>query len=124
MCKLLLSINPQYVKMIFSGKKKFEFRKWQCRRPVDSILIYCTAPVMRVVGEASLIAILVDAPEHIWEQASEAAGISRDFYDSYYSGCKNAVAYQLGEIEQFSEPKELKEYGIKHAPQSFMYVNG
>ena len=124
MCKLLLSINPQYVKMIFSGKKKFEFRKCQCRRPVDSILIYCTAPVMRVVGEASLTAILVDAPEHIWEQASEAAGISRDFYDSYYSGCKNAVAYQLGEIEQFSKPKELKEYGIKHAPQSFMYVNG
>ena len=79
---------------------------------------------MRVVGEASLTAILVDAPEHIWEQASEAAGISRDFYDSYYSGRKNAVAYQLGEIEQFSEPKELKEYGIKHAPQSFMYVNG
>lgn len=124
MCKLLLSINPQYVKMIFSGKKKFEFRKCQCRRPVDSILIYCTAPVMRVVGEASVTAILVDAPEHIWEQASEAAGISRDFYDSYYLGHKNAVAYQLGKIEQFSEPKELKEYGIKHAPQSFMYVNG
>lgn len=123
MYKLLLSINPEYVEMIFSGIKKFEFRKCQCKRPIDSILIYCTAPVMKVVGEASVTAILVDDPNHIWKQVWRAAGITKDFYDSYYFGRKNAVVYQLGEVEQYSEPKRLEDYGIQHAPQSFVYVN-
>ena len=122
MCKVLLSINPEYVDMIFSGIKKYEFRKSQCKRPIDGIIIYCTAPVMKIVGEADVLDVLVDEPNRLWKQVKRLAGIKRDFYDSYYNGRKNAVAYQLGEIHQFEKPRDLEEYGIKHAPQSFVYI--
>ena len=40
MCKMLLSINPEHVANILSGKKKFEFRKVRCKEDVDKIVIY------------------------------------------------------------------------------------
>lgn len=51
MCKMLLSINPEHVENILCGKKRFEFRKVCCKADVDKIIIYSTAPVMRVVAE-------------------------------------------------------------------------
>ena len=122
MCKMLLSINPEYVEMIFSGIKKYEFRKSQCKRHIDGIIIYCTSPVMKVVGEVAVTSILVDEPDKIWQTVKNEAGITRKFYNQYYSGRRNAVAYHLGNIEQYKEPKELKDFGISHAPQSFVYI--
>ena len=122
MCKLLLSINPEYVEKIFAGIKKYEFRKSQCKRPIDGIIIYCTSPVMKVVGEASVVGIIVEEPGIMWKEVKELAGVTKEFYDSYFSGRKNAVAYQLGEIKRFCKPKDLYEYGVKHAPQSFVYI--
>ena len=67
MMKILFSINPQHVQNMLSGKKQVEYRKTICRRPVDTVLIYSTAPVQMVVAQAKLKNVLVDAPEHIWE---------------------------------------------------------
>ena len=33
-----------------------------------------------------------------------------------------AFAYKLGEIKVYDTPKTLMDYGIKAAPQSFVYV--
>lgn len=122
MCKLLLSINPEYVEKIFAGIKKYEFRKSQCRRPIDGIVIYCTSPVMKVVGEVAVKKIFVDDPSRMWQMVKEVAGVTQDFYNQYYSGRKNAVAYQLGDAERYDTPKELVDFGVKHAPQSFVYI--
>ena len=122
MCKLLLSINPEFVEKIFAGVKKYEFRKSQCKRPIDGIVIYCTSPVMKVVGEVSVVGILVEEPSVMWTEVKELAGVTKEFYDSYFSGRKNAVAYQLGKIKRFYKPRELDDYGVKHAPQSFVYI--
>ena len=54
MCKILLSINPRYVEKILSGEKKYEFRTRIAKRKVDSILIYSTAPVKRVLAEVTV----------------------------------------------------------------------
>lgn len=48
MSKMLLSIKPEYVKKILSGKKKYEFRKFHCHDDVDTIVIYCTSPVKKL----------------------------------------------------------------------------
>ena len=55
MCRVLLSINPEYVEKIFSGEKEFEFRKNRCKSDVNKMVIYCTSPVMKVIGEADII---------------------------------------------------------------------
>lgn len=40
MYTILLPIHPDYVKNIFNGTKRYEFRKRICKKPVDRILIY------------------------------------------------------------------------------------
>ncbi|MDD8572078.1 ASCH domain-containing protein, partial [Escherichia coli] len=49
--KVLLSIKPEYAESILSGKKKYEFRKNIFRnKNVDTIVIYATMPVGKVIG--------------------------------------------------------------------------
>ena len=47
MSRMLLSIKPEYVNKIISGKKKYEFRKFHCREGIDTIVIYATAPMKK-----------------------------------------------------------------------------
>ncbi len=122
MCRMLLSINPQHVDNIMSGKKKYEFRKVRCKENVDKIVIYATSPVMQVVGEANVLDVIEDSPEIVWKQTSRLAGVSKPFYDSYYQGKHKAVAYRLGDIIKYDSPLSLSDFGIQTAPQSFVYV--
>lgn len=123
MCAILLSINPQYVERIMCGEKKFEFRKNVCKRNVDKIVIYSTSPVMKVVGEAEVEEVLVDEPQKIWNVTEEYSGVEREFFDEYYEGREQAVAYKLKSVVEYDKPKMLNEYGIKSAPQSFCYLS-
>ena len=122
MCAILLSINPNHVENILNGTKKYEFRKRMCKKPVDKIVIYSTTPVMKVVGEAEVEAILVDNPETIWKKTKTRSGIDKPFFDQYYKNRRQAVAYKLKNVVEFEKPRELKEYGISAAPQSFRYI--
>ena len=122
MCKLLMSINPEHVANILAGKKKFEFRKTKCKEQIDSIVIYSTAPVMKVVAEVEVKDIIEDTPQTVWKRTSSAAGIDKKFFDKYYSGRNIAVAYVLGCVTQFDSPRNLTDYGVKAAPQSYIYI--
>lgn len=119
---MLLSISPEHVENILNGNKQFEFRKVRCRTNVDKIIIYATSPVMKVVGEADVIDVIVDLPEQVWKLTSEFSGISKQFYDKYYQNKKFAVAYRLGDVRRYKNPLTLADFGITFAPQSFVYV--
>lgn len=119
---ILLSINPEYVEKIFEGKKEFEFRKILCKKQINKIIIYATSPVMKIVGEADIIDVIIDNPETVWTKTYRKAGISKQFYDQYFQNKRKAVAYKLGNIKKYDSPMDLSEYGIKYAPQSFVYV--
>ena len=122
MCKILLSINPEHVENIFNGTKEYEFRKIRCKETVDKIIIYSTAPVMQVVGEAKVESILEDTPEAIWEKTKKRSGIDKIFYQKYYEGRTRAFAYKLQDVIKYERPKDLSFYGISAAPQSFVYI--
>ena len=62
MCKLLMSINPEHVDNILAGTKKFEFRKNKCKEKIDSIIIYSTSPIMKVVAEVEVKDVIEDTP--------------------------------------------------------------
>ena len=92
MCKILISINPEYVNEILSGRKKYEYRKVKAKKDnVDKMIIYATAPVMKVVAEIEILKILEDSPDLIWENTKEYSGISKAFYDKYYQNRKNQL---------------------------------
>lgn len=120
---MLLSINPEHVENILLGKKQYEFRKVRCRADVNKILIYATAPQKMVVAEAEIEEIIEDEVNEVWKQTKALAGITHSFFQSYYEGRKKAVAYRLRNVEAYEQPKHLSDFGISHAPQSFVYVN-
>ena len=122
MCKMLLSINPEHVDNILQGNKKVEFRKVKCKTDVEQIVIYSTAPVMQVVAEAMIEEVITGDVLEVWHLTKAFAGISYNFYRSYYKGKKTAVAYKLCEVTPYSKPKSLSDFGISYPPQSFLYL--
>ena len=120
--KILISINPEHVKNIVNGTKKYEYRKITAKQDISSIIIYETTPIKRVVAEAEIIKVLMNSPEELWQQTKEGSGISKDFFDAYFEGRKMAYAYKLGKIKVYKQPKVLSDYGVKAAPQSFVYI--
>lgn len=120
--KILISINPEHVKNIINGIKKYEYRKIAAKQDISSIIIYETTPVKRIVAEAEIIDVLMYSPEELWKLTKEESGISKEFFDEYFEGKEIAYAYKLGKIKVYNEPKTLLEYGIKAAPQSFVYI--
>lgn len=122
MATVLLAIKPEFVERIFSGEKKFEFRRRIARRAVDKIVIYATRPVCAVVGVADVCGIVSGAPEFVWAQTKNASGIDRGFFDSYFSGCDMAYAYRLGQVVRFDVPRPLSDFGVRTAPQGVVYI--
>lgn len=122
MSRMLLSINPEHVRNILSGEKRYEFRKVRCRSSVDKIIIYATRPIMKVVAEADVLNVIEGSVDEVWSVSKGSAGITQDFFYSYFKGKERAIAYHLGDVEKYAEPKTLVDFGIHTAPQSFVYV--
>ena len=122
MSTILLSIKPEYVRKILEGSKKYEFRRSVAKREVDRILIYSTAPEMKVVAMVDVLGILKDSPKKLWEKTLTHAGISRPKFMNYYANRSVAYAYRLGELQKIETLKTLAEYGITAAPQFFVYI--
>ncbi len=122
MKRILLSINPEHVENILNGTKKYEFRKVKCKKAVNEIVIYSTAPVMKVVASVSVKKVIEGEPEKVWDITKDGAGIEKSHFDKYYEKSSCAVAYKLGKVKKFDVPVSLEEYGITRPPQSFMYL--
>lgn len=122
MAIILISIKPQFVEKILSGEKMFEFRKTLPAQRVDKILIYSSYPVCAVVGEAEVLNIISTSPKKLWEETKNQSGIDSEFFFKYFAGKDTAYAYKLGKITKYPIAKRLSDFGVKCAPQSFVYI--
>lgn len=123
MSQVLMAIKPQYVKQIVSGEKTVEYRKTRIQRnDVDCIVIYASSPVKKVIGEVELLDILEDTVDHIWDKTSQQGGCSKEAFYDYYKDKNKAVAYVLGQVTIYDEPKTLSDYHINYYPQSYVYL--
>ena len=123
MSKILLSIKPEFADKIISGEKKFEYRTHIPSRPINSIVIYSTSPVGRIIGEVEVIDVISGSPSSLWERTKAESGISREKYREYFKGRKRAYAFKLGQVNRFESDVCLKNYGVTKAPQSFIYLS-
>ena len=122
--RVLLSIRPEHVANILSGRKTFEFRrKLFARREVKTVLVYATMPVGRLVAEFDIAGLLEDEPDGLWRSTSEGSGITKCYFDAYFSGRRKAYAIEIGSVRVFDEPIDPKTAFERFTPpQSFMYV--
>ncbi len=122
--KVILSIKPEYAERILNGQKKFEFRKCIFKNEkVDTVIIYATMPVGKVVGEFKIGDILSLAPQELWTSTKKYAGISRQFFDEYFSDREKGFAIGVEAPLRYKVPLNLTDI-IPGAtpPQSFRYV--
>ena len=122
---ILLSIKPVYWTRILSGEKTFEYRRRLANWSLRNILFYVTAPVGKVMGYADCCGVMSADPVHLWCWSHKHAGISKEDFFSYFDGCdpKKCGAYMLRNVVAFDPPKELGDFGLRRAPQSFAYID-
>jgi len=120
---LVLSIKPTYVEKIFSGEKKYEFRKKLCLKNVDKIYLYATSPIKKIVGEAEVLEKAFMDKNNLWKDTQKWAGITVDFYEQYFQKQTCAGAYKLGKTIRYENPLELESLGINFIPQSYVYID-
>ena len=121
--KVLLSIKPKYAEMILSGEKRYEFRRAIFKKPgIRKVVIYASRPISKVIGEFEIDDILSLDIRELWLLTMDHAGIEKEFYDRYFSGKEVGHAIKVKKTKKYSEYKDLREFNIKRAPQSFAYI--
>ena len=123
--KVLLSIKEDYASQIFSGKKKFEFRKIIFRKDITTVVVYVTKPVGKVIGEFKIGDVICDSPENIWKRTKQVAGVNESFFFSYFAGRNIGYAIEVSETILYDEAIDLhniENSNIKRPPQSFQYL--
>lgn len=123
--KILLSIKPEFVEEIFRGEKKFEYRRTIFKRTdVKKVIVYATKPVGLIVGEFCIEKVLKETPKHLWEKTHAYSGISKSFFDEYFSGKEYGFALQIKSPKLYDKPIDpTAKYKTFVAPQSFKYIN-
>lgn len=120
---IILPITPKYIEKIFSGEKKYEYRKRLCKNNIVKIYLYATAPVKGIVGEVEVVEKLEDSVENLWNVSSEYSGIEEAFYKKYFATCEKACAYRIGHVKKYVNAIPLINVGIDYVIQSFTYIN-
>lgn len=121
--KVLLSIKPEFVKEIFEGRKKFEYRKSVFTKDVTSVIVYSTKPEGLIVGEFEVKKVLYESLDKLWSDTCEYSGITKDFFDQYFSGRSKGYALQINNPKRYKNPVNPFElFNSFVAPQSFKYV--
>lgn len=113
---IYLSIKPKFTKMIETGEKNHEFRKYYPKEKIDHLYVYESAPTSALkyiiqIGE------VIEYPNKISELGYGNADFNNGLKKSKY-------AYQIVHVDILEKPiclSELKQkYGFS-APQSYAY---
>jgi predicted transcriptional regulator len=118
---VVMSIHPHHARRIYEGVKPFEFRRSGVRiQPGDVVLIYETAPVSAVTGQARVEAVVKGNVASL--SSLESSLDERSHVERYLSGAVNPTALRLCDIAQYRTARDLPSLGIRRPPQSYQFV--
>ena len=139
MKEVLISIKPEWCELIMSGKKTIEFRKSgpKNKEPFKAI-IYCSKGGKKiyqnghllngkVIGEFNSVAHDLGVPRKFSEgvvEYLEEAGCASYMQMLVYAEPKSLYIWKIEDLLIHTTPKELSEFGITRAPQSWQYIKG
>ena len=122
--KVLLSIKPKYADLIFSGEKHYEFRRVLFQVPsIEKIIVYASRPISKIIGEFEIDGTITSDIPDLWKKTKNHAGIDKDFYQEYFKGLEIGHAIKIKNPKKYRKHKELKDFNIEYAPQSFIYID-
>jgi len=122
--EILLSIKPEFSQKIFSGEKKYEFRKQLPKSLIKRIFIYESSPSKCIVGWFKVKKIICGPPDKIWEICKDSGGIEREKFFSYCNGKKEIYAIHIKYVHRFKKPINPFEINpFFRPPQNFVYFD-
>lgn len=121
--KVLLSIKPEFTAAIHAGSKKYEYRRKIFSKECDEVLIYCTAPVQKIVSKFDVGEVLCLPIDELWEKTRHYSGIDEGRYRAYFSGLEFGYAIAIKDLEVYDSPINPRDLIENFTPpQSFLYV--
>ena len=125
---ILVSIRPNYASKILNGQKTVELRRKfpEVGAAGALALIYSSSPVSAVVGYARIKFVLKLPVFRIWKEYRIAACISKDEFDTYFTGANYGFVIFLENVKslrrQLKATDLVQGFGIV-PPQSYRYVD-
>jgi len=103
--KILLSMHPNYAKLVFNGIKQVEIRKkfskrWKGREAV----VYGTQPEGALMGEVTLSEITPGTRAEIWERYGARMGCTYEEFADYVGESPEVYAIELSNINPYLSP--------------------
>ncbi len=122
---LLLSIKPRFADAIFARTKRVELRRVKPRvGPGDLVLVYVTSPRCTLEGAFEVERVFAESPTVLWRHVEKQAGVTKEEFDSYFSG--RDVAYGIVVRKIWKLPpvslSALRRAKIR-PPQSYQYLD-
>ena len=121
---VIMSIRPNFCKLIFDGQKVYEYRKRVfMRNDIDKVYVYASKPICKIVGYFTIKRIICDRPSMVWDMTHKDGGITKKQFNDYFNGCKVAHAIKIEDVVKLDTPIDPKDIiqGFT-APQNFMYL--
>ena len=121
---VLLSIKPEFAEKIFSGLKRYEFRRVIFKsKNVSKVVVYASHPVQKVIGEFEVGSVLALNRRQLWQQTRQFAGIAKAYFDAYFADKDLAYAIEIKSTKRYRSPVNLNNIcPSARPPQSFMYL--
>jgi predicted transcriptional regulator len=121
---LLLSIKPEYSKLIFRGEKTIELRKRFPRFPCKYVLVYESSPNKEITGLFKIKKYHIKNVRDLME-LSEKARVTKTFINEYFKGREKGVAIEIEKVFELERKIPLhylrKEINFT-PPQDFKYL--
>ncbi|MEJ7678983.1 MAG: hypothetical protein WKG06_14245 [Segetibacter sp.] len=121
--KVLLSIKPEFATKVFDRSKRFEFRRSIFRNQnIKTVVVYASSPVQKVIGEFEIDKIITDNIDTLWEKTKKYAGISKEYFYSYFNKKEIGFAIKIKNVKIYNKPLCIKKDFKTNPPQSFTYL--
>jgi len=121
---ILLSVHPEYARLIYQGTKRAELRRRRPAAKLGVVLVYETAPVSRVTGWFRVDRIETAPQSRLWNAYRDHLAISRSEFKRYLGGCSTPTVLTFSTRRCFRRGLSLRaSTGITRPPQSFCYLD-
>ena len=121
---VLMSIKPQFAKLIRDGKKKVELRRVAPKvNAGDTLIMYESAPVSKVTAIAEIEDVVQLTLTELWEIVGHDSMLKKDEFVNYFSGRDVGYGIMLKKVQEILSPKSLSILPGCVAPQNFRYLS-
>ena len=124
---VVMSIRRKHALSIFSGEKRWEFRRRWTKKPVCGAFLYVTGGY-GLAGYARLGDATTGTPDDVWAQtAGIATGLSRAEFDDYADGAKAITAIWIERAYHLDVEHQIDRWAMARLglspPRSWRFIS-